>query len=338
MPDQKNQICFEHVTEAFPGNKIPAVNDCSFEVESGSFVVLLGPSGCGKTTLLKTVNRLYELDSGSIQIDGVDVRQIPVTELRRRIGYVIQQVGLFPHLTIAENVAVVPELVGWPRVRINARIDELLELVHLSPEEYRARYPAQLSGGQQQRVGLARALAADPMLLLMDEPFGAIDAITRGSLQDEMLALHRQLKKTVLFVTHDVDEALRLADCILVMRAGRIEQYGSPFELITAPANEFVAELLGAGDVIRRLSVMRVASAMTPQASGIPTQPDGFPRIEPGASLREALAALLDGGKDRLAVTAPAGAATATIGLDEIRRAALHTGPDTGPDVHLPAE
>ncbi len=336
MPEQKNQICFEHVTKRFPGNKIPAVNDCSFEVEPGSFVVLLGPSGCGKTTLLKTVNRLYELDSGSIQIDGVDVRQIPVTALRRRIGYVIQQVGLFPHLTIAENVAVVPELVGWPRPRINARIDELLELVHLPPDEYRARYPAQLSGGQQQRVGLARALAVDPMLLLMDEPFGAIDAITRGSLQDEMLALHRQLKKTVLFVTHDVDEALRLADSILVMRAGRIEQYGSPFELITKPANEFVAELLGAGDVIRRLSVMRVSNAMTPQASG--AGQNGSPQIEPGASLREALAELLDGGKDRLAVATPAGAATATIGLDEIRRAALHTGPDTSPDVHLPAQ
>jgi osmoprotectant transport system ATP-binding protein len=342
MPEQKNQICFEHVTKAFAGNKIPAVNDCSFEVEPGSFVVLLGPSGCGKTTLLKTVNRLYELDSGSIQIDGEDVRQIPVTQLRRRIGYVIQQVGLFPHLTIAENVAVVPELVGWPRARIDKRIDELLQLVNLAPEEYRGRYPAQLSGGQQQRVGLARALAADPMLLLMDEPFGAIDAITRGSLQEEMLVLHRRVQKTILFVTHDVDEALRLADRILVMRAGRVEQYGSPFELITNPANEFVAELLGAGDVIRRLSVMRVSNAMTKQAAAVlGAGQNGYPRIDPGASLREALAELLDGGKDRLAVSSPDGA-QGSIGLDEIRRAALHTGPDTDrdarSDVHLPAQ
>jgi osmoprotectant transport system ATP-binding protein len=248
---------------------------------------------------------------------------------------------LFPHLTIAENVAVVPELVGWPRARIDARIDELLQLVNLTPEEYRGRYPAQLSGGQQQRVGLARALAADPMLLLMDEPFGAIDAITRGSLQDEMLVLHRRLQKTILFVTHDVDEALRLADRILVMRAGRVEQYGSPFELITQPANEFVAELLGAGDVIRRLSVMRVSGAMTPQAAAVAgAGQNGFPKIDPGASLREALAELLDGGKDRLAVASPDGA-QGSIGLDEIRRAALHTGPDTGrdagSDVHLPA-
>jgi osmoprotectant transport system ATP-binding protein len=325
MGELQNQICFEHVTKVFPGNAVPAVNDCTFEVEPGSFVVLLGPSGCGKTTLLKTVNRLYELDSGSIQIDGVDIRQIPVTELRRRIGYVIQQVGLFPHLTIAENVAVVPELVGWPRPKIDARVNELLELVHLAPEEVRGRYPAQLSGGQQQRVGLARALAIDPMLLLMDEPFGAIDAITRGNLQDEMRDLHHRLKKTILFVTHDVDEALRLADRILVMRTGHIEQYGRPFDLITAPANEFVAELLGAGDVIRRLSVMTVAMAMTPVRGD--AAPNGLPPIEPGASLREALAELLASDADQLAVVSPEGR-QGTLGLEEVRRAAtLHTDP-----------
>jgi osmoprotectant transport system ATP-binding protein len=321
MPDEtQNQICFEGVTKSFVGNGIPAVMDCSFEVQAGSFVVILGPSGCGKTTLLKMVNRLYEPDGGSISIDGVDVRDIPVTDLRRRIGYVIQQVGLFPHLTVGENVAVVPDLLGWPRAKTAGRVDELLDLVNLDPAQYRSRYPAQLSGGQQQRVGLARALAADPMLLLMDEPFGAIDAITRASLQDEMRSLHQRLRKTVLFVTHDVDEALRLADCILVMRAGRVEQYGSPFGLITHPANEFVSDLLGAQDVIRRLSVMPVDLAMTPLPAGAAS--DGLPTIAPGASLREALADLLSSGAEALAVTAPDGQ-RGRLGLEQIRRAAL---------------
>jgi osmoprotectant transport system ATP-binding protein len=199
-------------------------------------------------------------------------------------------------------------------------VDELLDLVNLNPAEYRPRYPAQLSGGQQQRVGLARALAADPMLLLMDEPFGAIDAITRTSLQDEMRSLHRRLKKTVLFVTHDVDEALRLADCILVMRAGRVEQYGSPFGLITHPANEFVSDLLGAQDVIRRLSVMPVEVGMAPFPAGAPV--DGLPTIAPGANLREALADLLASGAEELAVVSPQGR-VGRLGLEQIRRAAL---------------
>jgi len=182
-----NAIRFEKVTKVFPGNAIPAVRGCSFEVEADSFVVLLGPSGCGKTTLLKMVNRLYEPTEGAIYLDGVDIREIEVTSLRRRIGYVIQQVGLFPHMTVAQNVAVVPELIGWSREKIAERVDALLDLVGLPPEEYSRRYPAQLSGGQAQRVGLARALAVDPRVMLMDEPFGAIDAITRASLQDEML-------------------------------------------------------------------------------------------------------------------------------------------------------
>ncbi|HZQ09252.1 MAG TPA: ATP-binding cassette domain-containing protein, partial [Anaerolineae bacterium] len=239
-------LSFQHVSKTYPSSTYPAVNDCTFEVASGDFIVLLGPSGCGKTTLLKMVNRLIEPTSGTILMNGENIAEMDVTTLRRQIGYVIQQVGLFPHLTVAQNIAVVPELLGWDRARIETRTDELLELIQLSPNYYRKRYPAQLSGGQQQRVGLARALAADPQLLLMDEPFGAIDAITRESLQEEMLRLKDAINKTILFVTHDVEEALRLADKIVVLRAGRVEQYDTPFKLLTDPANEFVRELVGA--------------------------------------------------------------------------------------------
>ncbi|MFZ6019635.1 MAG: ABC transporter ATP-binding protein, partial [Chloroflexota bacterium] len=213
-------IKFVNVSKQYPGTPAPAVDNITLEIPEGSIVVLLGPSGCGKTTLLKMVNRLHEPTAGKILLDGVDIQSIPINQLRRNIGYVIQQVGLFPHLTIAKNIAVVPELLGWERQRINQRVDELLDLIHL-PLDYRNRYPAQLSGGQQQRVGLARALAADPQVMLMDEPFGAIDAITRASLQDQLLELQRRLKKTILFVTHDVEEALKIADEIIVLEKGR---------------------------------------------------------------------------------------------------------------------
>lgn len=245
-------------------------------------VVLLGPSGCGKTTLLKMVNRLYEPTSGTIFLDGVNIRQLKATKLRQQIGYVIQQSGLFPHMTVADNVAVVPKLLGWPNPQIQARIDELLTLVKLPPGEFRQRYPAQLSGGQQQRVGIARALAGDPGIMLMDEPFGAIDAITRTALQDEILRLQRQLKKTILFVSHDVEEALRLADRILVMRQGEIVQFDTPFNLLTQPANEFVHALLGADDMVRQLGLLRVSAAMMalpplPQRSPSDSLPGGQP-------------------------------------------------------------
>jgi osmoprotectant transport system ATP-binding protein len=224
-------IRFEHVVKQYPGAPRPAVDDVSLTVEAGSFVVLLGPSGCGKTTLLKMVNRLYEPTSGEIFIDDTEIHHLPVNTLRRQIGYVIQQVGLFPHMTVAKNIAVVPQLLGWPPKRIAARVDELLDLIGLPPTEYRGRYPAQLSGGQQQRVGLARALAADPGIMLMDEPFGAIDAITRTGLQDEMIRLQRTVRKTIVFVTHDVDEALKLADRVIVVTDGSVGyDIALPFE------------------------------------------------------------------------------------------------------------
>ena len=278
----------------------PAVNQVSCEVASGELVVILGPSGCGKTTLLKMVNRLYEPTSGRIYIDSQDIKRLKPTKLRQKIGYVIQQSGLFPHMTVADNVAVVPKLLKWPNSRIQARVDELLQLVKLPPMEYRDRYPAQLSGGQQQRVGIARALAGDPAYMLMDEPFGAIDAITRTALQSEILRLQQQLQKTILFVSHDVDEALRLGDRILVMNAGQIVQFDTPFNLLTQPADPFVHELLVADDMVRQLGLLTVNSAMM-------TLPDNYqngskPTVNVVDNLRDALSLILRTGAPELSV------------------------------------
>jgi osmoprotectant transport system ATP-binding protein len=293
-------IRFEQVSLQFPGASHPAVDSCSCQVEAGEVVVILGPSGCGKTTLLKMVNRLYEPTEGKIYLNGTDIRQMKVTALRQQIGYVIQQSGLFPHMTVAQNIAVVPKLLGWQQAKIQSRVDELLTLIQLPPAEYRDRYPSQLSGGQQQRVGLARALAGDPNVMLMDEPFGAIDAITRASLQDEILRLQRQLKKTILFVSHDVEEALRLADRILIMQSGKILQYDTPFNILTRPANGFVHDLVGADDMVRQLSLLRVETAMTDILQNY--QPNGEPTIARDDNLRNALSLLLRTGAPRLTV------------------------------------
>jgi osmoprotectant transport system ATP-binding protein len=243
-----------------PGTKGPdAVNDLSFTVPAGKVCVLVGPSGCGKTTTLKMVNRLIEPTSGQILIDGVDVMTQNATRLRRRIGYVIQQVGLFPHLTIGQNVAVVPRLLGWKPQRIRERVDELLTLVGLDAARYRDRYPSQLSGGERQRVGVARALAADPPLMLMDEPFGAVDPIVRDRLQNEFLRLQEELAKTILFVTHDIDEAIKMGDLVAVMEVGgHLAQFGPPDEILAKPASDFVARFVGADRGLKRLSLTRV--------------------------------------------------------------------------------
>ncbi len=293
-------IRFEQVSLQFPGAARPAVDRCSCQIESGKLVVILGPSGCGKTTLLKMVNRLYEPTAGQIYLGDQNIRQIQKTALRQRIGYVIQQSGLFPHMTVAQNIAVVPKLLGWPRTRIQTRVDELLTLVELPPHEYRNRYPTQLSGGQQQRIGLARALAGDPQVMLMDEPFGAIDAITRASLQDEILRLQRQFRKTILFVSHDVEEALRLADYLLIMQQGQIVQYDTPFNVLTNPANEFVHNLIGADDMVRQLSLLRVETAMADLP--INYSQNGTPRIDRSESLRHALSLILKTGAPKLTV------------------------------------
>jgi len=237
-----------------------AVNDLTFLVPAGKICVLVGPSGCGKTTSLKMVNRLIEPTSGEILIDGVGVTTRDISDLRRQIGYVIQQVGLFPHLTIGENVAVVPRLLGWPEARQRERADELLALVGLDPSRHRQRYPSQLSGGERQRVGVARALAADPPLMLMDEPFGAVDPIVRERLQNEFLRLQRGLAKTILFVTHDIDEAIKMGDLVAVMQdGGRLAQFGSPDQILANPASDFVARFVGADRGLKRLSLARVA-------------------------------------------------------------------------------
>ncbi len=309
-------IRFENTTKEFPGMARPAVDHVDLSIDEGQFVVLVGPSGCGKTTLMKMVNRLYEPSDGTIYLRDQDIREMSVVDLRRQIGYVIQQIGLFPHMTVLDNIGVVPKLLGWDKGRIRQRADELLDLVDLPPEQYRDRYPSQMSGGQQQRVGVARALAGDPDVILMDEPFSAIDAITRTSLQDEMLQLQRQIQKTILFVTHDVDEALRLADQIVVMREGRVVQFASPFDVLNSPANDFVGELVGSDDVVRQLGLVRVETAM--QSLPPSYTPNGDPTIDCDDSLRNALSHLLRMEGDQLVVTegeAPVG----ILSLDDIR-------------------
>jgi osmoprotectant transport system ATP-binding protein len=259
---QAEPVAFDHVTKRYPGSGSieGAVQNLSLEVPAGKICVLVGPSGCGKTTSLKMVNRLVEPTDGKVLVGGVDVMTRDVIELRREIGYVIQQVGLFPHQTIGENVITVPRLMGWTKARQRERADELLSLVGLDPAKYRDRYPSQLSGGERQRVGVARALAADPPILLMDEPFGAVDPIVRERLQNELLRLQEDLAKTILFVTHDIDEAIKMGDLVAVMQVGgHLAQFGPPEEILANPASEFVARFVGADRGLKRLSLSRVA-------------------------------------------------------------------------------
>jgi osmoprotectant transport system ATP-binding protein len=313
-------VSFQHVSKRYGANGAAAVEECSLEVEEGQFVVLLGPSGCGKTTLLKMVNRLHEPTAGRILVNGQDIHAQPITALRRGIGYVIQQVGLFPHLSVEDNIATVPRLLGWPKPRIDRRIDELLEMVNLRPAEYRKRRPRQLSGGQQQRVGIARAMAADPAILLMDEPFGAIDAITRTRLQDELLRIQERVRKTVLFVTHDVEEALRLADVLVIMRQGHIVQAAPPRRIVSDPADSFVAELVGADDVLRQLSLIPVTERMTPLDGA--TGATGY-SIDRTGDLRQALALLVQAGGEAITIT-DRGQAVGRLTLDSLRGAVAH--------------
>jgi osmoprotectant transport system ATP-binding protein len=310
-------VSIRDVVVTYPDADRRAVDGVSLEVPAGELVVLLGPSGCGKSTLLRTINRLVIPDSGTIEVDGHDVRDEAPETLRRSIGYVIQAVGLFPHMTVGHNIGIVPELLGWPRERIAARVDALLDLVRLEPARYRSRLPRELSGGEQQRVGVARALAAEPHVLLMDEPFGAVDAIVRTALQDETLRIHRALGTTIFFVTHDVDEALRLADRIVVMNAGRVVQADSPLHVLAKPATPYVEDLMDTKDAVRRLGLIRVRDAMrlADDAHPIPATQGS---IGADQTLREALSLFLEGA-DRLSVNGagPRG----TLGFDDVRRA-----------------
>jgi osmoprotectant transport system ATP-binding protein len=250
---------FRSATKRYPGQSEPAIEELSLTVPAGEICVLVGPSGCGKTTAMRMVNRMIDITEGDILLDGRSVKERRPAELRREIGYAIQQIGLFPHLTVGDNIATVPRLLGWDKGRIRTRVDELLELVSLDPHETRDRYPAQLSGGQRQRVGVARALAVDPPLMLMDEPFGAIDPINRERLQNEFLRLQREIRKTVVFVTHDIDEAIKMGDHIAVLqKGGHLAQYAPPAELLMYPANPFVEDFVGADRALKRLALQRV--------------------------------------------------------------------------------
>jgi osmoprotectant transport system ATP-binding protein len=250
---------FRKATKRYPGQTEAAVKELSLTVPAGEICVLVGPSGCGKTTAMRMVNRMIDITDGDILLDGQSVRERRRAELRRDIGYAIQQIGLFPHLSVADNIATVPRLLGWDRARIRARVDQLLELVSLDPHDTRDRYPGQLSGGQRQRVGVARALAVDPPLMLMDEPFGAIDPINRERLQNEFLRLQREIRKTVVFVTHDIDEAIKMGDRIAILqKGGKLAQYAPPAELLMAPADRFVEDFVGADRALKRLALQRV--------------------------------------------------------------------------------
>ncbi|MGH7861097.1 MAG: ABC transporter ATP-binding protein [Candidatus Dormibacteraceae bacterium] len=292
-------LTLDGVTKRWAQGQV-AVNELSLEIKSGETCVLVGPSGCGKTTTLRMINRLVEPTSGRILHDDEDVTRIDPVLLRLRMGYVIQQVGLFPHLTVAQNVATVPRLLGWDKARIKKRVRELLELIELDPAEFGGRYPSQLSGGQRQRVGVARALGADPPILLMDEPFGAIDRITRDRLQNEFLRIQRVMRKTVVFVTHDIDEAVKMGDRIAILRQGGVlEQYQSPAEILGNPHTAFVAEFLGPDRALKRLAVVPIQQARLEPAS---PASDGLPRLRPDQSLGSALSSMLLGGTDRVLI------------------------------------
>jgi osmoprotectant transport system ATP-binding protein len=303
-------IELDHVARVEGNRRI--VDDISFTVGEGQFCALVGPSGSGKSTTLKMINRLIEPSAGSIRIDGKDISTLAPETLRRSIGYVIQSIGLFPHWNVADNIATVPRLLKWPEARVRDRVAELVELLRLDSGEVR-KYPRQLSGGQQQRVGVARALAADPRILLMDEPFGALDPITRAALQQELASIHRRTGKTILFVTHDIDEALKLADVLAILEAGRLVQFGAPLEILERPASTFVAEFIGQSEIgLRRLSLLRVADRAGDENGGT-----GEP-IDPGMNLRDALSLMIARHADRLPVRGVDGGIAGSIALKDL--------------------
>jgi osmoprotectant transport system ATP-binding protein len=284
-------IALQGVGKTYPDGTV-AVGELSLDVRAGELVTLIGPSGCGKSTVLRMVNRLIEPTRGRVVLDGEDVTAADPVELRRKIGYVIQNVGLFPHQSIRTNVGTVPRLLGWKSPRIRQRSDELLDLVGLDPARYGKRYPHELSGGQRQRVGVARALAADPVVLLMDEPFSAVDPIVRTRLQEEFLRLQSAVRKTIVLVTHDLDEAVRLGDRIAVLSdGGRLEQYASPAELLGEPATAMVRDFVGADRGVRRLAVTPLTAAMRPLSAG--QDVEGLPSVPRSGTLYDALAAML---------------------------------------------
>ena len=331
------RIELRNLTKHYPGSAEPAVDSVTMEIPAGEIVMFVGPSGCGKTTTMRMINRLVEPSGGEILLDGQDVRKLDGNELRRHIGYVIQQIGLFPHMTIADNIGLVPRMLKWPSRKVHSRVEEMLALVGLEPGQYAKRYPRQLSGGQQQRVGVARALAADPPVMLMDEPFGATDPITREHLQNEFLRLQQQIRKTIVFVTHDFDEAVKLGDRIAVLRdQSRIAQYDVPAEILRAPADEFVAGFVGSGAALKRLNLVQVrelklrekGNELVLDDRGRPlrwsTSPEGemLRSVTLDSSVHDALSALLVAGHESaVPVVDESGRYAGTLGMPEVRAA-----------------
>jgi osmoprotectant transport system ATP-binding protein len=315
-------IELEALSKSFPGAPRPAVDRLTLTVPAGEVCVLIGPSGCGKTTTMRIINRMIEPDSGTVLVGGRNIMSVDRVELRRSIGYVIQQIGLFPHWTIADNVATVPRLLKWDEARVARRVDELLALVGMDPATYRDRFPRALSGGQRQRIGVARALAADPPVMLMDEPFGAIDPITRSRLQDEFLAILKRLKKTIVFVTHDLDEAIKMGDRIALLKDGKVVQYDTPEMILARPANRFVEEFVGQDRALKRLSLHTVGSRMVP-AGGDHAVEDTAPQLDAEMSLRDALSVLLSAKSDVAQVRDRGGALVGTLKLEDVHAAAV---------------
>ncbi len=306
------KIRLENLSKRFPGQKQAAVDELTMEIPEGEIVIFVGPSGCGKTTTMKMINRIIEPSSGRIFLDGEDVTDVNPDQLRRRIGYVIQQIGLFPHMTIAENIGTVPKLLGWKRDRIAERVDELLETVGMDAGEYRSRYPKELSGGQRQRVGVARAMSADPDVMLMDEPFGAIDPITRDRLQNEFLRVQERINKTIVFVTHDIDEAIKMGDRIAILQQGsHVAQYDTPEQILTAPASEFVSDFIGKGASLKRLNLSRVADI----------ELGSWPTVRLDTPAAEALEVLRHAEPSALLVLDDSGRPRRWVGAEDLQRA-----------------
>jgi osmoprotectant transport system ATP-binding protein len=310
-------LAFAEATKVYPGRKTAAVSNLTLDIRASEICVLIGPSGSGKTTAMQMVNRLIPMTSGDITIDGRSIKSLDQTELRRGIGYVFQQIGLFPHMTVEANIGTVPRLLGWPKERVRARARELLELVGLDPDEDLRRYPSQFSGGQQQRIGVARAMAADQPLMLMDEPFGAVDPIARDRLQDDFLRLHAEVPKTVVFVTHDIDEAIKMGNRIAILRDGKLVQYDTPDRILAEPANEFVADFVGADRGLKRLRVWTLSDLeLEPAGEGATS----LPTAREDTSLRDALSLMLVEGAGHLTVLDSSGAAKGTVALETITR------------------
>jgi osmoprotectant transport system ATP-binding protein len=310
-------ITLEHVSKRYPNGRF-ALRDLDLSIDAGELAVLVGPSGCGKTTTLRLINRLIDPTAGRVLLGGDDIAKKDPVELRRSIGYVIQQVGLFPHLTIGANVATVPRLLGWDKGRVRSRVDELLHLVGLEPESYRDRYPHELSGGQQQRVGVARALGADPPVLLMDEPFGALDPVTRMRLQDELLAIQADVRKTIVFVTHDIDEAVKLGDRIALFGDnGTLQQFATPADILANPASPFVVEFVGADRGLKLLAVTPItADSLVAAADDDLT--NGLPSVPSTATMRDALAQMVLRNSDRILVVEPDGAVAGVLTIEAL--------------------